>query len=228
MTRYTFNVARSVAMSLCVLISPSLALCAPAADASPAPAPASASEKGFSLVEDSKSPCGRYGIAVPDFETFEKGQRARLVTLKDGRVIYSMKNADYFVHQNHGSIHVSWQQQGKRSLCLVVCNAKWDASTVALLEIGAAGDVNEIDLWSLFQKGARPLISAAGLIGTVGTGVKFVGTGRIEFSATAFKTPKEPSQIHDRLVVGSYDVRSHSLTMKPLSSVGSAHRNGYN
>jgi len=223
MTRRAFDVAKLVAVGLCVLINPSLAPCAPTGAA------------GYSLVEDSKSPCGRYGIMVPDYETFEKGQRARLVTISNGDWIWEMKNADHFKSMNHGYIRASWQQKDNESLCLVVCNNKWNPGSVALLRVGPSprtGNTNtlsvlEFDVWTPFVSESAKLLEGTKLV-SLGTEVQFIGAGLIQLRAIATKDPKHPNQASDLVVVGIYDVKTHSIKMKPLTPVGAASRQGDN
>jgi hypothetical protein len=220
MERDTVIMIKSVAAGLCMLSSLSFAPCASAESAITTPADAS----GFSLANDSKSPCGRYGISVPDYDTYNNGMRARLVRLSDGAVIYKLKNADYFVHSNHGKLEVSWQQKGASLLCLVNCEAKWLPSTVALLEVGG-GIVKEDDVWSPFAKEAKKQLTGTGLAMIAVLEIKFIADGRVELNALAMKRPKEASEGSDRCVSGVYDLRTHSIKMRPLVSVSFADRN---
>src|SRR5437660_4230757 len=96
---------------------------------------------GYVVYENTESPDGRYGILIPSMETWEKNESEEatnyLVDLKNHRVIGKIRDADYFEHQNHAGLLVTWAKDSK--LAIADYEGRFGFESLIVIEPNASG-----------------------------------------------------------------------------------------
>jgi len=113
--------------------------------------------KHFTIPDDTLSPDGRYGVAVPTMDDEDKisDPRNKLVEISTKRIIATIENEPGWDQQNHGgALPARWSEDS--SLLLWEVDGKWFPRAVALLKFN-----NEV-AWQLdILKAGQEAILAA-------------------------------------------------------------------
>ena len=92
--------------------------------------------KGYIVYEDSKSPEDRYAVLIPSRDAAEEneslGATNYLADLKNHRLMGKIRWADYFEHQNHRGLQVTWAPDS--SWCIVDYEDRFGFGSISILE----------------------------------------------------------------------------------------------
>lgn len=90
--------------------------------------------EGYVVHEGSESPNGQYGIIVPaDESAVAEGESVNyLANPKTHRVLGKINGSDYFEHQNHASLGVTWADDS--GWCVVEYDSRFGFASISIVE----------------------------------------------------------------------------------------------
>lgn len=88
--------------------------------------------EGYVVHESSKSPDGQYAIILPGDEPDNDEANNYLANMKKHEVLGTIKDADYFEHQNHASLNVEWSPDSK--WCVATYWGRFGFGSIIILE----------------------------------------------------------------------------------------------
>ncbi len=98
---------------------------------------------GYIVYENTQSPDERYGILVPSMDAWEKDESLEeinyLADLKAHQLMGKIRGADYFEHQNHRGLQVTWAPDS--TWCVVEYDGRFGFDTISILELKGSGFV---------------------------------------------------------------------------------------
>jgi uncharacterized protein YecT (DUF1311 family) len=188
-------------------------------------APAADWPDGYVVHENSTSPDGRYGIAVPESDDVEKKQPDPkveeyyalnyLADLKNHTVLGPIKGSDYFQHQNHAGLSVTWAPDSK--MCVAQYDARYGWESVYVLKI--KGDrFGQIDIGKHIDAAQKKLFD-----GYLNGYYRFTPDGKLKVRATSYTNPKqfENEPTYNGLFQGTFDLSSGKWTSSSVRKVKS-------
>jgi uncharacterized protein YecT (DUF1311 family) len=194
----------------------SLVFCLPAADEWPA---------GYVVDEESVSPDKHYGIVLPSPEEGGDDESVNyLADLQTHKLLGKIKDSDYFQHQNHRGLNVTWSDDMK--FAIVVYEGRYGFDSIAVLEPHKS-TFSQTDIGSYIQKAIDSAItkqSHGQTRGGYASALFRIEPGhKIRVYATALTNPKqlEDSSSNFALFQGFFDLPSKKWTAsaaRPLSA----------
>lgn len=175
--------------------------------------------------ENSTSPDGRYGIAIPESDDVAKKQPDPkieeyyalnyLADIKNHTVLGAIKGSDYFRHQNHAGLSVTWAPDSK--MCVAQYDARYGWDSVYVLKI--KGDTFEqIDIGKHIDAVQKKIFN-----GYLTGYYRFTPDGKLKVRATSYTNPKqfEDEPTYNGLFQGTFDLSSGKWTASSARKVKS-------
>jgi uncharacterized protein YecT (DUF1311 family) len=91
--------------------------------------------QGYVVHDGTESPDGQYGIIVPEEETTETGAETSIncvANLKTHRSLGQIKGSDYFEHQNHAGLSVTWAKDS--SIAVANYESRFGSWSIIVIE----------------------------------------------------------------------------------------------
>jgi hypothetical protein len=115
---------------------------------------------GYIVYENTQSPDERYGILVPSMDAWEKDESLEeinyLADLKAHQLMGKIRGADYFEHQNHRGLQVTWAPDS--TWCVVEYDGRFGFDTISILELKGSGFV-QTDIGKKIDKSLKAAIA---------------------------------------------------------------------
>ena len=115
---------------------------------------------GCVVCENTQSPDERYGILVPSMDAWEKDESLEetnyLADLKAHQLMGKIRGADYFEHQNHRGLQVTWAPNS--TWCIVEYDGRFGFDTISILELKGSGFV-QTDIGKQIDKSLKAAIA---------------------------------------------------------------------
>ena len=174
---------------------------------------------GYIIHEDSVSPDGQYGIAVPESDDVEKQQPNPkveeyyalnyLADVKNHKVLGKIRGSDYFEHQNHAGLKTVWAEDS--SWCVAQYDSRFGFDMISILEPKASSFV-QTDIGERIKKTLGGAIKLKGHEEEWGDAMPYyqIDGGKLLVRALSTTDPKELDlkHAHFALFYGTYDLRS--------------------
>src|SRR5205814_2741768 len=116
--------------------------------------------EGYIVYEDSQSPDDRYAVLIPSRDAAEQdeslGATNYLADVKTHRLMGKIRGADYFEHQNHRGLQVTWAPDS--SWCIVEYDGRFGFDTISILELKGSGFV-QTDIGKQIDKSLKAAIA---------------------------------------------------------------------
>ena len=171
---------------------------------------------GYIVYENTQAPDERYGILVPSMDAWEKDESLEeinyLADLKAHQLMGKIRGADYFEHQNHRGLQVTWAPDS--TWCVVEYDGRFGFDTISILELKGSGFV-QTDIGKKIDKSLKAAIAKQSHDPESGGGdatPRFrIGADRKVRVGTASTT--DPKQLNEKgghyaLFHGTFDLRS--------------------
>jgi hypothetical protein len=177
--------------------------------------------QGYVVHEGSESADGRYGIAVPESDDVEKEKPDAgveeyyyvnyLADLKNHKVLGTIRDSDYFEHQNHADLKTVWAEDS--SWCVVQYDERFGFYSIAILEPKDT-KVIQTDIGKRIKKALATVIKSKGDGDdeSGGDAVPYyrLDNGKALVRVVSTTDPKEMDTKHARygFFQGTYDLQS--------------------
>jgi len=120
---------------------------------------------GCVVCENTQSPDERYGILVPSMDAWEKDESLEetnyLADLKAHQLMGKIRGADYFEHQNHRGLQVTWAPDS--TWCIVEYDGRFGFDTISILELKGSGFV-QTDIGKQIDKSLKAAVANGHMI----------------------------------------------------------------
>lgn len=163
--------------------------------------------EGVVVHEGSTSADGQYGIAVPESEkSYDADAANYLANLKTHQLVGKIKTGDYFEHQNHAHLDVTWSDDSRN--CVLTYEGRFGFGAVGVLQVKGGGGFTENDLGKHIEKSLQ---AAVGGDGTASAWFRFRSGNKL--AARALIYTGNPKMIEadskEARFVGTFDLASH-------------------
>ena len=175
--------------------------------------------EGYIVDEDSVSPDGQYGIAIPESDDVEKQQPNPKVEeyyalnyvadVKNHKLLGKIRGSDYFAHQNHAGLTVQWSEDSK--IAILDYESRYGFDWIGVLELKRK-DFTQTDIGKRIQTAIDEVIKKQSRGheegGYTSALFRFEPGPKIRVYATALTNPKqfEDSKSYFALFQGLFDL----------------------
>jgi hypothetical protein len=173
--------------------------------------------EGYIVYEDSKSPDDRYAVLIPSRDAAEEdeslGSTNYFADLKNHRLMGKIAGADYFEHQNHRGLRVTWAPDS--SWCIVEYEDRFGFGSISIVQ-PKGSSFTQTDIGQRIKKSLAiaidkqsPGSDSGG--GDAGAYFRIGADGKLSVRALSTTDPKEfdLKHAHFALFYGTYDLRSN-------------------
>ena len=168
---------------------------------------------GAVVHENSTSPDGQYGILVPDQES-EQGDNF-LVNVKTHTVLGKIEGVDYFEHQNHAGLSVTWAADSKT--CVAQYDARYGWESVFVLKIKGA-KFEQIDIGKHIDAVQKKIFD-----GYLNGEYRVTSDGKLKVRVLSYTNPKQldTEPTYNGLFQGTFDLESGKWTASSAHKINS-------
>jgi uncharacterized protein YecT (DUF1311 family) len=173
--------------------------------------------EGYIVDEDSVSPDGQYGIAIPESDDVAKEQPNPKVEeyyalnyfadVKNHKILGKIQGSDYFQHQNHAGLTVQWSEDSK--IAIVEYEARYGFDSIAVVELKGNNFI-QTDIGKRIQTAIDEVIKKQSHgyeeSGYTSPLFRFEPGLKIRVYATALTNPKHVEKGYFALFQGLYDL----------------------
>ena len=180
----------------------------------------------YVVYENTTSPDGRYGVLVPTMEAWDNdeslSQANYIADLKSHRVLGKLDSVDYFEHQNHRSLAVSWAPDS--SICVVENDARYGAESISVLEIKDSS-FSQTEIGDRIQKSLDAAMKKQAhdpeMSGDVLPFFRFGTDRKVRVRALSQNNPKQFDNVktYYALFQGTFDVGAKKWTVTDARSI---------
>jgi hypothetical protein len=182
----------------------------------------------YVVQENSKSPDGRFAVLVESQEaaTNENTDEVKvyLADVKNHTTLGEIEKADYFEHQNHRGLAVSWAPDS--SYCVVENDGRYGMDTLWALDIKDSKFV-QIEIGERIQRALDAVMAKQSrekeMSGYVSPHFRLANDGKIRIRATSENNPKQLEDVktYYALFQGTYDLAAKKWTVTDARSITS-------
>ena len=172
----------------------------------------------YTVLKNSSSPDGRYGVLVVSHEAAVNDDRTAdnsvyLANLQTRQTIGEIKGVDYFEGQNHAGLGAVWAADSKA--CVVQYDARYGWESVFVLKMKDDG-FEQIDIGKHIEAVQKRIFD-----GYLSGYYRFTPDGKLKVRALSYTNPKQFEEVptYNGVFQGTFDLKSKKWTATDVRKV---------